>query len=327
MHSVLARVRNENGSALFLGGVTLALALGMAALAVDIAALYSARSEAQNAADAAALAGVSAFVDGTGLTTASTARARAVETGTENSILGRLMEPAEFTVTVDELKSLVRVTVRREVATYFARIIGVPVVPVSARAAAEAGEVSTMSCVKPWSPPDPSAIPTAGAGVYKYGQQLTVVGTASSWQGVPWVLPITSGWSGPCTDQGAMDTPPAYRADICNCNRTMIDTKITYRRPSGASGGLAPHTGTGTANLIAQDPTAYWDAMRGQVARSKVTNWRSSPRVVTVPLHDPTYTGKDLRFTRFAKVFVESESNGVVTGRFVGNVRTARLTE
>jgi hypothetical protein len=50
-------IKDQNGFALVLMGLTIVVLLGFAALAVDIGYLYAARNELQNAADAAALAG------------------------------------------------------------------------------------------------------------------------------------------------------------------------------------------------------------------------------------------------------------------------------
>src|SRR5437762_3510784 len=58
----------EQGQTLVLVALTLVSLLAMAALAIDVVTLYVAKSEAQRAADAAALAGAKAFVD-SGVTT------------------------------------------------------------------------------------------------------------------------------------------------------------------------------------------------------------------------------------------------------------------
>src|SRR5579884_3664034 len=55
--------RPERGASLVLVAAVLVALLAAASLAVDLGLLYVARSQAQRAADAAALAGASAFVD------------------------------------------------------------------------------------------------------------------------------------------------------------------------------------------------------------------------------------------------------------------------
>ena len=58
------RVRNtQAGNVLFMMTGALVVLLGISALAIDLVSLYLARSEAQRAADAAALAGAKKFVD------------------------------------------------------------------------------------------------------------------------------------------------------------------------------------------------------------------------------------------------------------------------
>ncbi|MGZ4732909.1 MAG: pilus assembly protein TadG-related protein, partial [Terriglobales bacterium] len=54
--------KGERGQTIFIVAVALVVVLGMAALAVDVTFFYTAHSQAQKAADAAALAGAKAFV-------------------------------------------------------------------------------------------------------------------------------------------------------------------------------------------------------------------------------------------------------------------------
>jgi hypothetical protein len=61
MRSISYR-REERGQTLLLVVVAMSVLLGMAALAIDIATLYTASNEARRAAEAAALAGAQAFV-------------------------------------------------------------------------------------------------------------------------------------------------------------------------------------------------------------------------------------------------------------------------
>ena len=63
MRGVMEKFRTRRGFTLVAMTGGLAIMLGFAALAIDLASLRSARSEAQRAADAIALAGASAFRD------------------------------------------------------------------------------------------------------------------------------------------------------------------------------------------------------------------------------------------------------------------------
>src|SRR5256885_7688194 len=58
----MSRRKGERGVTILLVTVALVVMLGLAALGIDVVTLYVARTEAQRAADAAALAGARAFV-------------------------------------------------------------------------------------------------------------------------------------------------------------------------------------------------------------------------------------------------------------------------
>jgi hypothetical protein len=170
----------------------------MAALSIDVVTLYTARSEAQLAADGAALAGARVLAN-SGMTSASdstvgiaavplaTAVAQQVAAG--NEVGGRKLNPAgacpggEICVSINELASnfvanpQVTVQVQRsDLPTFFARIWGRTTITVKASATAEAYNpsnvpvtspkpklpVATM-CVKPWLIPNVSPDPGAAS--------------------------------------------------------------------------------------------------------------------------------------------------------------------
>ncbi len=142
------------------------------ALAIDLGMLYKNRSDAQRSADAAALAGASAFLDAFGPDAVDPARNRAVEflghntvgndpidTSTsvkKNTFGGGLLDSlpqAVVEVIPDEFK--VRVEVRRaDNETWFGRLFGQTVMPVRARAAARATPAGAARCLKPFAIPD-----------------------------------------------------------------------------------------------------------------------------------------------------------------------------
>lgn len=145
--------RSERGGTLVLYTVAMVAMMGMAALALDIGMLRKSRVEAQRAADASALAGVSAIIQldlpQAQEESAAIFRARmAVDTNYMNG--EKFDSTTEITVQViwDSVK--VRTTVRRaSVETWFARIFGLNFFPVGAKAAAVADNVSGTSCSKP----------------------------------------------------------------------------------------------------------------------------------------------------------------------------------
>ena len=158
----------ERGISLLTVAGSMIVILSLAGLAVDVGALYLARSEAQRAADAGALAGATVFVTatcttpgGTGCSAMDTqARNEAVSVASKNLI-------ASQTPTIDATNDIqttytpvndprITVTVHATQPTFFMRIWRSTPVPISAKATAEAYNPSSngpqvgSTCVKPW---------------------------------------------------------------------------------------------------------------------------------------------------------------------------------
>src|ERR1035441_9401991 len=183
----IAGRKKEQGIILTLVAVFMLAVVGaMAALSIDVVTLYTARSEAQLAADAAALAGARMLAnsgmtsDPTNATLASNAEtlasAVASQVAQSNQVGGRNLAAGEVTVSFPNGGSLgfgtnpqVKVQVQRtDLPTFFARIWGSNQLMVKASATAEAynpsganalgGIVAPVapSCVKPWVLPNMS---------------------------------------------------------------------------------------------------------------------------------------------------------------------------
>lgn len=316
-------VGNERGGILVLTAVMLSALLGMAAFGVDVAMLYSARAEAQRAADAAALAGASAFVDVSSASQVQVAQQRAISYAAENRIRGVPIVPAEVTVTVLPEQVRVRVVVNRpQVSTFFAQVLGIRFVRVTASATAQATEVPEQLCVKPWAAPEPT--PGSRSAPFPLGERIVVKGATSLGEAHPWVLGNPTS-SGPCSGNGSHHNGPAYSTNICNCNRVQVDFNGTYSLVAGSPGTIRPHTDNGVRDLVAQDPGAWWDARTQSVVGSTQRWWRDSPRVAHVALYDQTTNGNRLHFSRLMPVFVESTSNGTVYARYIGPLRQLQL--
>jgi hypothetical protein len=189
----------------------------MAALSIDVVTLYTARSEAQLAADGAALAGARVFAN-SGVTSdagrRSTRNARRLATSiatlvaAQNYVGGRTLNPAsgagEITVSFpnetdpafDTNPHVTVVTQRADLPTFFARIWGRTVNTVAASATAEAYNPSGTSglgvstipvaplCVKPWLLPniDPTQT-TTGATIF---DSVSGAISAPTLVGQPW---------------------------------------------------------------------------------------------------------------------------------------------
>jgi hypothetical protein len=182
--------KNEQGTIITLVAVFMLFVVGaMAALSIDAVTIYTARSEAQLAADGAALAAARVIANSGATSDSSGALLLAVETipggpaqavaiqVAQNSMVGGrylVASNGEVVVTFSGVTTNPRVSVRTQrtdLPTFFARIWGNKQVTVGASATAEAynpsggiGSTGTSSppvaplCVKPWLLPnlDPS---------------------------------------------------------------------------------------------------------------------------------------------------------------------------
>ena len=138
------RRAGQRGSVLVLVAVMMVALTALAALVIDLGVFYVAAQQAQNVADAAALAGVGKLREGMSLTAAS---AEAVNVASKNSVLGTPVTLASSDVVVGAWNSVtktvvawdptatqvaVQATVRRTtdapngpVPTFFARVLGI----------------------------------------------------------------------------------------------------------------------------------------------------------------------------------------------------------
>ncbi len=190
----ISRRKGERGVVILLVAVFLLFVVGaMAALAIDVVTFYTARSEAQLAADGAALAAARVIAN-SGMTSDPTnftlvanveilARTVATQVAVHNKVGGRYLidNGTEITININPSATAgsanPQVTVhisRNDLPTFFARIWGRTQVAVSATATAEAYNPSGLNaaagdappvapvCVKPWVLPnlDPAGAST-----------------------------------------------------------------------------------------------------------------------------------------------------------------------
>lgn len=156
MKRVLRQARCDKGAAFILVALSMVAVVSAVAIAVDIGMLVTARTAAQRAADSAALAGASAFIDDA--ENASTLAPARAEDYAERHNVGtqtvNLVPAEDVEVLLAERK--VRVTVRHlrtrnnAIQTFFARVFGIDLVDVQAMAAAEAVPADQVGCLAPW---------------------------------------------------------------------------------------------------------------------------------------------------------------------------------
>lgn len=350
----MKQLRDERGSVLVLAAVSLSAILGTMALALDVGVLFTARGEAQKAADAAALAGAASFIaaprDG-----AAAAQA-AAEVAGRNLVRNRpvALLPGQD-LTVDAERERVTVTVRRlgargdGVSTFFARMFGVASVDVEASATAEALPVGTAACLTSLAAPD-AFRDVNGNGEFdaadQYEAALTGYGTGER--------------NGQPASDGIDPAGATYDRDF---GRPIVLTPGSAGEPvapgttfavalpsSGVSGGgagaahdptsrcesgrvqvgdalptegdeMAAVTRQGLAELIAQDPGARWAPASNAVAGSRYEPWRASPRVIQIPLFDPSEPprsrGEEIRVANVSAFWLESVGGEDVVGRFL----------
>jgi hypothetical protein len=228
----------------------------MAALSIDVVTLYTARSEAQLAADSAALAGARVLAssgmtskpaDGTLATNAEAlASSVALQVAQTNEVGGKNPAASDITISFSNppgtsgTNPLVTVRVQRtDLPTFFARIWGSKPLAVAASATAEAYNPSGVNaagknpvaptCVKPWLLPniDPSNSPnpifdtTTGA----------IAPTASALLGWTYNTPTTPTPMSPaCGPTGNCAGPPAPAA----WNYYPGDDATTFPHPTGS---------------------------------------------------------------------------------------------
>jgi hypothetical protein len=154
-HRATFRVLNdERGGTLVLVAIVLVGLFGFAALTIDVGIGYTAKEEAQRAADSGALAGASAFLEFQAAAAVVPAEDRAYEFTLQNEIRNIAIDSSEVTVEIIPDSFKVRVWVERPIETWFARLLGVDEMGIRAVAAAEATEAGAARCLKPFAVPD-----------------------------------------------------------------------------------------------------------------------------------------------------------------------------
>jgi Putative Flp pilus-assembly TadE/G-like len=331
---------------LIFAGLGLVAFMSASMLALDVGMFMVARTQAQAAADAGALAGATALYyddwDDRSATGAAVQNAIKAATADANAVMSQPVSVIPEDVTFPAVDK-VRVRVLRTAARgnpllpFIAPMFGITEVDMGAEATAHAAPATAMTCVKPFTIPDKweERYPPADEFnvVDKSGQPLVNpdVYVASG--------PGTTGWD-PFLDrgvevvikagQGSQIAPSYYypyamgegegadwyRENIEGCNRDIMERGDLLRAEPGNMSGP---TKQGVEDLIAQDPTARWDGQR------VVSSMHPSPRVVTIPVFDPMYyhTGKmnssnaDLKVADFIGIFIERMDGNDVIGRIV----------
>jgi hypothetical protein len=159
--------RDERGMSLLFIGLGFMAFLSVSMLAVDVGMLMTARTQAQNSADAGALAGATAllFNSFSDHSASGPAVTNAISTARSDVVMGQApsVTPTDVTFPYDSITQSydqVQVTVYRTqarsdpLATLFASIFGMPTANIVATATAKAQPSNGVTCALPFTVPD-----------------------------------------------------------------------------------------------------------------------------------------------------------------------------
>jgi hypothetical protein len=331
--------RGTRGQVVIVVTTSLAMLLAMAVLALDVGRVLLARAELQNAADAAALAGLA------GLRAGSPAQAAALAIQVAGANLALADSGlAPVTITAGDVSfpqpDVIRVTTHRTQASgdalrgAFTRIVNASAAgaDVTATAEAQVQDICLSTCVRPFGLCD-RFTDADGDGTYDPGEPYDPAATGyqlpadvglqlvlrSAQAGDPMQLdafysleepPLDTGQGAPVGGGGG------FFDAIVACAPYLVAAGDSLLAEPGLMHGQLRQ---GVEVLIQSDPGAYWDAAARTVRGSA---YAQSPRLVRVGLVDPTFLpgahAGAVRVSRLAGFFLESvEPNGRMTVRLV----------
>lgn len=338
--SLGARLRGERGSTLVIVAAGMAVFLGAAAVSVDMGMLFVARSQAQRAADAAALAAAGILSNQPGDTAA--ARAEGIAYAAKNDILGKpaAVQGQDVTFPDYPTKLKARVWVYRTAArgnpvpTIFARVLGINTADISVKATAQVFPAGGAKCVLPIMIPD-WWNDTNGDGILDDGETYTAPGYTNADYGEPITLrafvnpgPANPSWYYPFRQPG-MQGGADYRDGIAgvHCGGPNSPDYENNDYVNTEPGAMIGPTMQGFNALISSDPNIAWKTGPGTPAKGCPSrdNGQScsydTPRIRALPLFDPATIPdpgvKPLQITNFAALFIDGVSGNTILGHFM----------
>lgn len=354
-NSFRGRLEDQRGAAMVIVAGSMIAMISAVALAIDVGMLTVARTESQQVADGAALAGAGALI--LSPDNVSFATAEAILFSSQNEIRGdqAVVLAEDINVDTDRDRVTVRVLRTRErgnpVGTFFARVFGVNTVNISTFATAQASPAAGINCLLPVALPDrwyeapggderdynpddgdyytpwlntesdPVTINDNYTGYSSddIGDPITIKSNTANGDLNPfWYYP----WRPP-GQAGADD----FRTNVSSC----VDPSIQYGvgiEVDTEPGDMRGPTLQGFGDLIGQDPHAVWNEQMNCITdavdalSADGSACRSSPRMRPVPLFDPSKgpqtANEGFKFTNFAGIFVEGIQGNDVIARWIG---------
>jgi len=344
--------QDQRGSAVILVAFAMIVLAAMATLAVDYSYLVYKRSQLQNAADSAALAGANVLVpyggDQTQVTDVAVSYGQANLSEADAKDLALRDSDVTFPDTNTVQVVVGRTTSRgNPVKMFLGRVLGWNTQDLTATGTAALFCSKSTKCLKPWSPPakftwddtcdadkkfnnngqldaestcEMASVEVQGYSDSDVGTQITLkFGDPSSTVTPGHYQPVDYPAANVGTPQTGADQ---YRDNIAGCSGSN-NTRVTVGdQLQVETGNMVGPTQQGVAELIAQDPDASWSADDNAITGSSFEDVMSSPRVALIPFYDPTYpqiSGRNtLTVYQLGAVFIEGvDGKGDVTGRFI----------
>jgi len=313
------QLRSERGAVIIFFAFFMILMLGFAALSADLAKLMVTRTQLQNAADAAALAGASAVDFELGAIDPDTALARAQDTAVRNRAFRSEATPVELRAQDVEFPTplRVRVTARRTVdaggsmITHLAQVLGIPSLEMTADATAEADTTGRVcDGLVPMGPVEP---PQSGWFDPDCSKTYELkVGAGEGEQGNYELLEFPDCNQGPCAgmEGGAAIRCLAEHGYGCCLDQ---DQEFTLTEPGNKVGPFRQGMG------------ARFDADTDQREGICYSEYRGNgQRVLPVPIIESyDVNGKKfVRIIKFSAFFMKERprGNGTLTGQFIHDI-------
>ena len=328
----------QSGMTLVMVAMCLVMFISLAALAIDLGILYSARTSAQHSADAAALAGAYTFTN-PAATQPDAARTAAKNIAAKTSILGKPVAISDDNIAVNLNARLVTVQVPRTggdaIPLYFASIFGRASSEIAATATAECSKNAAGSrCLKPIYIPNTmlSALTPANAcdaqelifdanggftpfAQSQLGQQYKIRPTDPS-------SALASGQFFSLDFGAGANT---YRCTLGTClSNCAVDTAVVRCGQSFPlkTGDMVGPTKQGVGDLLGDTPDAWVSLGKYEHPDGRI--YDTSHQLVLAPVWDncsqkvsPGYKGQHIKIIGFVQMFIEGMENKDVVARLV----------
>jgi len=347
--------RDERGMSFVYVGMGFMAFLAATTLAIDVGMFMTGRSQAQNSADAGALAGAVAlaFNDFNDRSAGGPAVQSALNAARANVVIASQVSvgPGDVTFPNDPTgqPNRVKVDVFRTagrgnpIPTIVGSLFGLQNVDIGATATAEASPANAVRCPAPFTIPDKwiekqdpggwSPNSTFDPGDVYIGPSDPVNYTGYDMnrdRGVQITLKadndtkITASFYNPWDFPGSVGASD-YRRNIAEC-----DQRSGFVLPNGVqltpeNGNMVGPTKQGMQDLIDLDPYASWDTTCKCVVGSDPKYNGNSPRIRPIPVYDPIAFadgkahGKNITLSEVTTIgfFIEPMKGGEVTGRIM----------